>query len=409
MDNESVYFEALFIPKLVLDTRINLLYETDNSKQFILGSLEKDKFLEFPEELHVVLTLLIQLIDGNRNVSEINQIMMDVHGFEVSVEEFLDLLAKSDLLINNPVPQKVEKDGIEKHFIKVFSMKIDNLHRFFYSQENIIIKKFSLLITALINLIALVMAGYVFCDQSLSIEMNSSYVMGAGLGILVYVVSISLHEIGHAIAAMHYGLRPRELTMGLYLYVTPMVYLHIPGLYTVKKRDKIVIWGAGVYANMCLGSLCFLVWVGFSAFQLSYDLLILAATINFGLVLMNLYPLLPLDGYFILTTLFNRPNLRKKSFAEFKKWVTFKSHNFKGLNVWYVLLTSVFFFLLVLLQLYYVKDYIVMNYQKYGSVLNMYRHALLLQLVTIVIIVKLVIHIFKCFRSKSKMIRRNVI
>ena len=100
------------------------------------------------------------------------------------------------------------------------------------------------------------------------------------------------------------------------------------------------MWAAGIYMNFVLASLS-IVLMQFSRGGL-YKLLIIICTTNISLVLGNLSPLLPLDGYFILTTLIKKPNLRRESFIEFKKWFFRKRNHFSGCYVVYFLFAMSF-------------------------------------------------------------------
>mgnify|MGYP000027633116 FL=1 len=77
----------------------------------------------------------------------------------------------------------------------------------------------------------------------------------------------------------------------------------------------------------------------FGASEIISKLFLLSFYVNFVLIISNLFPLLPLDGYFILSTLMKKPNLRKQSFVDFKNMVLGKKVKFKAVYFIYFLLS----------------------------------------------------------------------
>jgi Zn-dependent protease len=106
-------------------------------------------------------------------------------------------------------------------------------------------------------------------------------------------LSILVHELGHALAAKEYGLRPSVVLHGFGGYCT-----HLPA---TRRADALVVTAAGPAAGLLLGALAwslestarqgpaFVAWF-------VYDL----AWIGLAWSLVNLLPVLPLDGGSIL-------------------------------------------------------------------------------------------------------------
>ena len=123
----------------------------------------------------------------------------------------------------------------------------------------------------------------------------------------------------------------------------PYFYTEIAGLYTLKPGNRIKIWAAGCYANVCLG------YVGLIVYRVAVShlspvvgqILLKIALSNFFMILGNLSPLMPTDGYFILSTLLKQVNVRTNAFQEFVKWVSGKANRFGGITLVYFLATAV--------------------------------------------------------------------
>lgn len=126
------------------------------------------------------------------------------------------------------------------------------------------------------------------------------------------VLFLLLHELSHAVASKNMGLEPKTITLSLYLYSTLMVYLRIPGIYKLTPKKRIVVWGAGMYTNLFLFSAFFL-WYMLTGYK--YQIIFVLAVSNLFQIMRDMSPFMPLDGYYIFSTLIKRPNLRKSAFT----------------------------------------------------------------------------------------------
>ncbi len=112
------------------------------------------------------------------------------------------------------------------------------------------------------------------------------------LWVLIVLFSVLLHELGHAIAAEYYGRSPR-----IELY--SMGGLTISTRYSLLSYPKeILISFAGPLAGFLLGGLLFLVLNLFGPIENQYLRFIVGQLlwVNIGWGIVNLIPILPLDG-----------------------------------------------------------------------------------------------------------------
>ncbi len=147
-------------------------------------------------------------------------------------------------------------------------------------------------------------------------SVNSSW----SLGLLTLYVSLTLvailHESGHALTCIHYGRRVRKGGVMIYIGMIAF-YIDTTDIWMAPRRARIAVSWAGPYVNLlCTGVLSLLV-LCFPDWSLS-DVFIKVAGTSAFLAVMNLNPLLLLDGYFILIDALEIPNLRNKAF-EFLK------------------------------------------------------------------------------------------
>lgn len=121
------------------------------------------------------------------------------------------------------------------------------------------------------------------------------------------------HEFGHAYACKVRGGHVSE--MGIYLIVmTPCAYVDVTSSWGFsRKRDRLTVGLAGVYAESIIAAIALFVWVanGSSAAGLiAHKVFFLAGIMT---VLMNINPLMRFDGYYVLSDLLEIPNLRQRS------------------------------------------------------------------------------------------------
>ncbi|WP_338761664.1 hypothetical protein WAF17_15940 [Bernardetia sp. ABR2-2B] len=129
---------------------------------------------------------------------------------------------------------------------------------------------------------------------------------------LIYFLIIFIfvfHEIGHASAALHFGIRAPKIGYGFYL-VYPVFFTQISEAWKLQPKKRMIINLGGVYFQWIGGSLFILldyfnvasthVWSG-------------VVTMNFIRLIYSFVPFMKADGYWIFSDGFGLSNLRKKS------------------------------------------------------------------------------------------------
>ena len=77
-------------------------------------------------------------------------------------------------------------------------------------------------------------------------QLSNNYIFVFVATLIIMGISMFIHEISHGVVAYKYGLIPKQLVVSLYLYISPIVYLKIPGIYTVNPKTRVKIWSAGI-------------------------------------------------------------------------------------------------------------------------------------------------------------------
>jgi putative peptide zinc metalloprotease protein len=134
---------------------------------------------------------------------------------------------------------------------------------------------------------------------------------------LLYValsLVVTVHELAHGLASRHFGARVRE--MGFYLlYFQPCVATDVTDSWLLERRSARiwVILAPSLVQLWIVGAALLAWWILPGGFP-RHAAVAVAAVSLFG-ILLNLNPLLPLDGYYALVDLVEIPNLRRRSFA----------------------------------------------------------------------------------------------
>lgn len=388
-------------PKLVEGIEITVLFDNKKEKIYSLGSKLYDRYIQLSEKNKDAIEVVASYMDGKKNISEISDILLSDYQTRIDVCTVCEWFCKAGLISNPPEDVKLEKQEMDYLSITIKKWKLDRFCGFF----SLISEKCAK--TILFISILLFIGGVVIVKDHWrefvylkNYEISGSFVLGISWMILVFVLSIGLHELAHAVVGYHFGLKPKELVFALYVG-SPMFYVKIPGIYTIAPKKRICVWIAGVYLNLMLASICLIIMT--LANGIFRNLLMMGVTTNISLVLANLSPLLPLDGYFILSTLLQRPNLRKGSFYQFKKWAMRQDNSFGGLYIIYFLASVLFYISVFFIELKSLIHIIVYGAtHNYGFKEYVYEFRLLLAILTIIILKKVVDIISRLFKNDKE-------
>lgn len=130
---------------------------------------------------------------------------------------------------------------------------------------------------------------------------------------LAQVASVTIHEAGHALAIRHFGRRVRKLGFAIY-YLFPCAYVDATDMVMAPRHQRLLVSFAGPLAGVTVAAAAMLVVLTTSdpileavAFQ--------AATLLIFQFVLNLLPILDLDGYHMLIDALDAPFLRQRALA----------------------------------------------------------------------------------------------
>jgi len=318
-------------PKTVKDINEYILFENkDEGNIYCIGSIEKDRYIEVKEEQKNAIMKAIKYFDGTNDIEEINEKLKKVEKIDLNINKLYNLLLEAGLLENEQVD--LNKNEFERYGFKIASIPLDKLSNLFY-----FFSKYSKLY--LMVLVFAAFFSFPLIPKVLSkllyfniYKILDSSVLSLILSLFLTTASVLVHEFSHAIFAKKYGLNPKKMEIVLYLYLNPIAYIKTNGIYTLSKQKRILVWSVGILSNLIIFFVSVIIQ-NYTTGTVSQVFLLLSYT-NLGLVVTNFIPFLPLDGYYILTTLFQLTNLRKKSFGGFKKIL--KEETFKKKAIYIV-------------------------------------------------------------------------
>ena len=297
-------------PKLLDDVAVWLFFERGYGSEntYIVGSISADRYMTVPESKLSVVRAFMERLDGKRSLDEIEQALVREHGVRMNVEALHRKFERAGLLADGVGPRAGD---IETMSATAMRFSIDRL-------LHLLVRLAPLgkpLVYA--GLIAMAAALGLFSFDPVSRSaMNMSFAVDwttlwtVRLFVPIALFSVLAHELSHCFAAASWGLLAGTLRFQLYLGIIPIIGLKFAGLYTLPPRGRLAVWSAGVFTNLFISAAAL---VAISIWFRGSAALELLAAINWLLAILNLVPLLPTDGYFILSTLTKDPNVRVRA------------------------------------------------------------------------------------------------
>lgn len=125
-----------------------------------------------------------------------------------------------------------------------------------------------------------------------------------------FTLSSIVHELGHGLAAAYCGVPVEEAGFMLF-YIQPAAYINVSYSYLVSSKKRIYIQAAGSFAQLGFTAIA-LDFLFILPLHLQHSLwwLFVANALNALYAFMNFIPFVKMDGYWILCTVLDSPNLR---------------------------------------------------------------------------------------------------
>lgn len=137
----------------------------------------------------------------------------------------------------------------------------------------------------------------------------------------LWVVSKTLHELGHAVCARRRGVAVGPMGVILFFFA-PLAYVDVTAAWLLRSRmARVQIALAGMYVDLFVAACAGLLWWCAAPGLLRHAAAQVFVIAGPASLLVNLNPLLRLDGYYVLADLLEIPNLRSLGRQRLVGWM----------------------------------------------------------------------------------------
>lgn len=277
-----------------------------NEKEYLLNNSKLNKYTKLNQKYYDLLILA----DGNRTISEINRDFQKSYKTAISDSQIISLFNQLKKYGIFGYDDSIEETITIPNYIKF---------GFIFLKSNIVSKVVPVLkflfkkqICILIFIICFVLFGLnLYINYNSYSEFNIITIFPYFL--LLTFISIIFHELGHATASHHYKTKHGGIGFGFYLYFMPVFFADVTDIWRLDRWKRIVVNSAGVYFEVI-----FCLILSIIGFLTKNQITEILSLIIAGKALYNLLPFLRADGYWILSDLFNKPNLSFHSLNNLK-------------------------------------------------------------------------------------------
>jgi putative peptide zinc metalloprotease protein len=138
---------------------------------------------------------------------------------------------------------------------------------------------------------------------------------------MLFLVIGFFHESAHGLTCKHYGGEVHKMGLML-IYLTPAFFVDITEVWiSATKVQRLATIIAGIWIEMILCGVAMIVWTNTQSGQwlhdFSYEIILIT---GLAVVVVNLNPLIKLDGYYFLTEFIGVPDLKERSTSFLSGW-----------------------------------------------------------------------------------------
>jgi hypothetical protein len=138
-------------------------------------------------------------------------------------------------------------------------------------------------------------------------------------GLVIFTFMLLVHELGHGVACVHYGGRPRRIGIILILWVMPAAFCDVTDSVLFDgRRPKVVTFLAGVVATTAIWCIATPLWWLTKPGTALNEVLLLTSVVTGISNIVELLPLYKFDGHFVLAALAGHQNLFEESWEYFR-------------------------------------------------------------------------------------------
>jgi putative peptide zinc metalloprotease protein len=149
---------------------------------------------------------------------------------------------------------------------------------------------------------------------------NKSFLDFAEFWVLLFALGF-VHETAHGLTCKHYGGEVHSMGL-MFLYMTPCFFVDVTESWiSATKIQRLATIIAGIWIEMTICGFAMIVWTNTQPGDFLHDFTYKVILITgIAVVVMNLNPLLKLDGYYFLTEIIGVHDLKERSTAFVSAW-----------------------------------------------------------------------------------------
>jgi putative peptide zinc metalloprotease protein len=334
------------VPKL--DPRVIAKQQIEKGQPTVLAKLPgADNFIR----LHPPEWVLLQLCDGERSYLDISVQVTEQTGvayseevvreFAAFIQTHTDLFYKSPLEKNIALQQKLRSQRLKRKRSKTIDFSDivvaewpeadDFIARIYPSLRWVYTWWFTLLALAMFIVMAWMWAGRFGEIWRDSFEFYN-FTTKSGRDLLEFWILFAtmafLHESFHGLTCKHFGGGVEKMGFSL-MYFAPSFFCDVTQIWIYGgKWERIATVIAGIWGDLIVCFFATAVWWATSAGMLVHNLAYKVMMVTgIGVSLLNLNPLIKLDGYYIFSELIGEPDFKERTSAYFSGWT--RKHIFR--------------------------------------------------------------------------------
>lgn len=285
---------------------------------------------------------LIQLFDGRRSYREVCELYQQETGVafdEQDVRDFVDSLEEGGIWyrasaeMSSTVTEKLAderrrraKKKIDLSLMTFSTWDPDDYLTRVYSRLSFVYSGwFTLLTLGMFSIMLLIFIGgwseiwrdtvryYTFTDKNAA-DLAEFWLLFCGIGFF--------HECAHGLTCKHFGGAVHRMGFML-VYLSPAFFCDVGEVYVYGgKWPRVAAIIAGIWTELIFCSVASVVWWGTPAgsgvHDFAYKIMLITGA---AVVLINLNPLIKLDGYYLFGELIGVPTIKENSTEYLSSWV----------------------------------------------------------------------------------------
>jgi len=280
-----------------------------NYSETTLDIEEEDVWLlNFSNERYLKVNTLTKTIFSKFNGEKtIDEIISDLRNdnINISVEElveFIDCYLKKNNLVEGMSKKKELKITFTFYFPLISASKLNYL----FDVLKLLYKRKIVLI---LMVLCFVIQGTALFGGDANLYIQYKNNSGNALSIVVlFLIGTIFHEFGHATAARYYNVPIGKMGLGVYLFM-PVAFTDLTNIWQIDRWKRIVVNLGGLYFSLIYTSI---IWIiGTLCNNVNFLILNIIIIIT---MLMNLNPLLRMDGYWVVNDFLGIVNINKKMY-----------------------------------------------------------------------------------------------